>query len=231
MASLLYLAPVVLLLLPWVVSLLPGRRAKGLPPGNEMCQATIGREQRLIVSRTAHLAHCRKSPHDTASPPRSQVCCVRDEDRLLTYLPRLLTLQRFTQLAKIYGSIFSLKIGSGTIVVFSTAKPAIEVMDKHSLLSSNRPPSYILAQRVFRGNHPMYMAPADRWKVRRKLYHQVLQESVVNKVHVPLVEAESLQLVRDICSKPEDLMLHPGRYSNSVTMCLGKRKKIIVMMV
>lgn len=107
------------------------------------------------------------------------------------------------------------------MVVFNSAKPAIEVMDKQSLHSSNRPPSYILAQRVFRGNHPMYMAPAERWKLRRKLYHQILQESVVNKVHVPLIEAESCQLLRDVCSKPEDLMLHPGRYSNSVTMSIG----------
>ncbi|KAL9619846.1 MAG: hypothetical protein Q9160_005586 [Pyrenula sp. 1 TL-2023] len=106
------------------------------------------------------------------------------------------------------------------MVVFNSAKPAIEVMDKQSLHSSNRPPSYILAQRVFHGNHPMYMAPAERWKLRRKLYHQILQESVVNKIHIPLVEAESCQLVRDICSKPADLMLHPGRYSNSVVMCL-----------
>ena len=134
---------------------------------------------------------------------------------------------RFTEFAKIYGPIFSLKVGSGTMVVFNSAKPAIEVMDKQSLLSSNRPPSYILAQRVFRGNHPMYMAPADRWKLRRKLYHQVLQESVVNKIQVPIVEAESWQLIRDICSKPKDLMLHPGRYSNSVTMSLGKRKKCL----
>ncbi|KAK8108236.1 uncharacterized protein PG998_010249 [Apiospora kogelbergensis] len=180
MASLLILTPVILLLLLWIASLMPGGRAKNLPPG----------PRTLPFLGNMHM------------------------------IPRRRLDLKFSQLAKIYGPVFSLKVGSGTMVVFNSAKPAIEVMDKQSLYSSNRPPSSILSHGVFRGNHPMYMAPAERWKLRRKLYHQILQESVLNKLYIPLIEAESCQLVRDVCSKPEDLMLHPGRYSNSVIMSL-----------
>ena len=49
----------------------------------------------------------------------------------------------------------------------------------------------------------------------------MLQESRCDKKHVPLHEAESSQLVRDICLDPGALMLHPGRFSNGITMSMG----------
>ena len=69
----------------------------------------------------------------------------------------------------------------------------------------------------------MFMDADERWKLRRKLYFQLLQESRCNKDHISLIEAEASQLVRDICLEPTSLMYHPGRYSNSITMSLGKQ--------
>ncbi|XXH01658.1 hypothetical protein Hte_008018 [Hypoxylon texense] len=93
-------------------------------------------------------------------------------------------------------------------------------MDKRSLHYSDRPPSYVVGHLVFEGNHPMFMNSDERWKLRRKLYHQVFQESKCNNEHIALLEAESSQLVRDIVLDPTALMHHPGRYSNSITMSL-----------
>lgn len=107
------------------------------------------------------------------------------------------------------------------MVVLSNAIDAGRLMDKRSLHSSNRPPSYIIGDLVFEGNHPMFMNADERWKLRRKLYHQMLQESMCDKVHIPLLEAESTQLVRDICREPGDLTLHPGRMTNSIMMSLS----------
>ena len=132
-----------------------------------------------------------------------------------------LTISSYTEWAKSYGSIFSLKIGQGTMVVLSSAKDAGRIMDKRSLHYSNRPSSYVVGDLVFEGDHPMFMNADERWKLRRKLYHQIFQESRCNKEHVALLEAESCQLVRDIALDPGALMLHPGRYSNSITMSLG----------
>lgn len=50
----------------------------------------------------------------------------------------------------------------------------------------------------------------------------MMQESMCNKKHLALNEAESCQPVRDLCLDPENLMLHPGRYSNSMIMSLGE---------
>ena len=76
----------------------------------------------------------------------------------------------------------------------------------------------------------MFMNADAPWKLRRKLYHQLVQEARCDKEHVPLLEAESSQLVRDLCLNPGALMVHPGRFSNSITMSMGmvpsrKRRK------
>ncbi len=107
------------------------------------------------------------------------------------------------------------------MIVLSSARDAVRLMDKRSAHYSHRPPSHIIGDLVFDGDHPMFMSADERWKLRRKLYHQMLQETMCNKQHIPLLEAESSHLLRDICRDPDALMLHPGRFSNSVTMSLG----------
>ncbi|KAI1083643.1 cytochrome P450 2D18 [Whalleya microplaca] len=136
----------------------------------------------------------------------------------LHLVPRTGLHLKYTKWARSYGSIFSLKIGQWPMIVLSSAVDAGRLMDKRSLHYSNRPPSYVIGDLVFNGNHPMFMNADERWKLRRKLYHQILQESICNKEHITLLEAESSQLLRDIALDPGALMLHPGRFSNSIMM-------------
>ncbi|KAI0393708.1 cytochrome P450 2D18 [Xylariaceae sp. FL0594] len=138
----------------------------------------------------------------------------------LHQIPRTGLHLKYTKWAQQYGPIFSLKIGKWPMVVLSTAADAGRVMDKRSLHYSDRPASYVIGDLVFRGNHPMFMDANERWKLRRKLYHQILQESKCNTQHIALLEAESTQLIRDIALHPNELMLHPGRFSNSIMMCM-----------
>ncbi|KAK5996476.1 Cytochrome P450 monooxygenase [Cladobotryum mycophilum] len=126
----------------------------------------------------------------------------------------------FTNWAKTYGSIFSVKIGHGTMVVLTSAYHATQLLDKRSAKYSHRPPSYVVGDLVFGGDHPMFMDPDERWKLRRKLYFQLMNESRCNTEHVRLIEAESTKLLRDICLEPENVMQHPGRYTNSVISSL-----------
>ncbi|KAK0615700.1 cytochrome P450 [Bombardia bombarda] len=138
----------------------------------------------------------------------------------LTHIPKTGIHLRFAEWANQYGSVFSLKIGHGTIVVLSSFYHATELLDKRSLHYSNRPPSHVVGKLVFRGDHPMFMDPDERWKLRRKLYNQLISGTRCTKDHMPLIEAESVQLLRDLCLEPEGLMRHPGRVSNSIIMTL-----------
>lgn len=47
-------------------------------------------------------------------------------------------------------------------------------------------------------------------------------ESMVNKHHIPLIEAEAVQMVHDLVADPAHHMRHPKRFSNSIIMSLGK---------
>ncbi|KAL4993008.1 hypothetical protein BDV10DRAFT_190364 [Aspergillus recurvatus] len=114
----------------------------------------------------------------------------------------------------------ALQIGRGTMVVLTSAFHAIQLLDKRSAHTSNRPPSYVLGDLVFKGDHPMFMNADERWKLRRKLYFQLVNEARCNTEHIRLVDAEAIQLVRDMCLVPSSLMYHPGRFSNSIIMSL-----------
>ncbi|KAJ5150462.1 cytochrome P450 [Penicillium coprophilum] len=135
-------------------------------------------------------------------------------------LPRAGIHLHFTKWAKKYGAILPIKIGRGTMVVLSSPHDAVQILDRQAAYTSHRPPSYILGELVFKGDHPMFMDADERWKLRRKLYFQLVNEARCNAEHLGLIEAEATQLLLDICLEPESLMYHPGRYSNSIIMSL-----------
>lgn len=77
-----------------------------------------------------------------------------------------------------------------------------------------------MANLISGGDHVLLMDYGAQWRGTRKLLHASLMEKVVDDQHVPVQEAEARQMLRDYLSKPEDHMLHPKRYSNSVTMSI-----------
>lgn len=127
---------------------------------------------------------------------------------------------RFTEWAKQYGGLYSLKIGTGTAIVITDRRIVKELVDRKSSKYSNRPESYV-AHTITGGSHLLAMQYGPLWRSFRKLIHQHFMESMVEKSHVKVQNAEAVQMVRDFCLWPEKHMLHPKRYSNSITMSLG----------
>jgi hypothetical protein len=68
----------------------------------------------------------------------------------------------------------------------------------------------------------LLMDNTPRWRLMRKLIHQDLTESVCDKEHSKLHEAESVQLLHDMLQSPDDWVLHLKRFSNSIIMSIGK---------
>lgn len=126
---------------------------------------------------------------------------------------------QFSEWAKQYGGLYSLKLGTGTAVVITDRRVVKQLIDKKSSLYSDRPKSYV-ANLISSGDHILLMAHGQQWRSTRKLLHGSLMEKVVNEQHLPLQEAEARQMLRDYLQKPEDHMLHPKRFSNSVTMSI-----------
>jgi cytochrome P450 family 619 len=129
---------------------------------------------------------------------------------------------RLDQWAKEYGPIYSLKIAHQTSIVITDRRLVKELMDKRSSITSNRPKAHIADQMVYGGDDIIFMQSNNpHWKVARRFMHQNFMGSMVDKQHMPLLNAEAVQMIRDMITMPEDFMKHPKRFANSFMMSVG----------
>ncbi|KAI4126603.1 MAG: hypothetical protein LQ338_003653 [Usnochroma carphineum] len=92
-----------------------------------------------------------------------------------------------------------------------------ETVDKKSTLYNHRPPSFVSHDLITKGDHLLVMHYGTQWRTFRKLIHQHLTDAMVESQHLRIVNAEAVQLVRDYLLYPDDHMLHPKRFSNSIS--------------
>lgn len=104
-------------------------------------------------------------------------------------------------------------------------------IDKKSSIYSHRPPSYVSHDLITKGNHLLVMFYGDKWRTFRRFIHQHLTENMVEHEHLSIVNAEAIQLVRDYMVSPEDHMLHPKRFSNSITNSIGLSIILVLVVV
>ncbi|KAK3937785.1 phenol 2-monooxygenase [Diplogelasinospora grovesii] len=145
---------------------------------------------------------------------------IADPASKLETIPTTRTHLKFTEWAKQYGGIFSLKVGPGTSIVITSPRLIRELIDKKSSIYSHRPVSYVGNGIISGGDHLLIMQYSDRWRTCRKLVHQYFMEQMVVKEHVKVVDAEAVQMARDFLAEPEGHMKHPKRFSNSIIMSL-----------
>lgn len=126
---------------------------------------------------------------------------------------------QFTKWARQYGGIYSLKLGTGTAAVITDRRLVKELIDKRSSKYAERPKSYV-ANLISGGDHILLMQYGQQWRDTRKLLHGAFMEKVVEEHYLRIQEAEARQMLRDYLLEPENHMLHPKRYSNSITMSI-----------
>jgi len=141
-----------------------------------------------------------------------------DQVYVQAFLPNL----RFTEWAKKYGGMFSLKLGPGNVVVLTDRRIIKQLLDKKASTSSNRPVSLVTQNLITEGDHMLLMDNTPRWRLMRKLIHQDLTESLCDREHSKLHQAESVQLLYDMLHNPDDWVFHLKRFSNSIIMSIGK---------
>ncbi|KAJ7621343.1 cytochrome P450 [Roridomyces roridus] len=124
--------------------------------------------------------------------------------------------QEFTEWAKQYGGMYSLKMGSTTAIVLSDASVVKEFLEKRSATTSDRPVRHIIE--LVTGRLELgFSQYNDTWRTLRKAAHAILTQKATEN-HLPIQEAESTQLLHDILCTPQFFYQHVGRYSNSVIL-------------
>ena len=127
---------------------------------------------------------------------------------------------RFTEWARTYGGIFSLKLGPATAVVITDRRLVKQLLDKKGNVYSNRPESYVANELITGGDHLLMMQYGPKWRLFRRLLQNHFNETRCAQEHIALVEAEAVQMMHDFMETPQDLMLHPKRFSNSIITSL-----------
>ncbi|KAK7040225.1 hypothetical protein VNI00_010031 [Paramarasmius palmivorus] len=108
---------------------------------------------------------------------------------------------KFTEWARQYGGIFSLKIGSQTIIVLNTMEHAKGLLDKRNATTANRPRNHVFGM-VGKEHAFAYTAANSAWRAQRKIANTVLAPTAL-PAHAPLQYAETCQTLYDILHTPE----------------------------
>ncbi|KAJ6498501.1 cytochrome P450 [Mycena vitilis] len=130
---------------------------------------------------------------------------------------------KFTEWARQYGGLVSLKLGSGTAIIITDVAAVRELMDKRSASTADRPPMHV-GEVVTQGMDLVLARYNGNWRTLRKAAHAILTPQASIR-HLPIQIAETVQLVRDILHSPEQFYNDLQRYSSSVILSVlyGKR--------
>ncbi|KAJ7610299.1 cytochrome P450 [Mycena polygramma] len=141
----------------------------------------------------------------------------------INIFPKVLAYYQFARWASEYGDIYSLKMGSGTVIVLQSAQAVLEVKDRQSGATADRPPSHFL-DIIHQGNNLTFSHYGDTWRVMRKAAHSILTAKA-SIAHQPIQDAESTQLMYELLTAPKDFYDSIRRFSSSVILAVtyGKR--------
>ncbi|KAF7166314.1 hypothetical protein CNMCM6106_002172 [Aspergillus hiratsukae] len=120
------------------------------------------------------------------------------------------------QWAKEYGPIYSLILGTKTMVVLSSDTVVKELLDKRSANYSDRPDMFI-GQRIASGNlRLVVMRYGDNWRMIHRMIHNFLNIKAA-VTYVPYQDLENKFLLEGLLDTPDDLLRHIRRYTYSLS--------------
>ena len=114
--------------------------------------------------------------------------------------PRYAHLYFQEQARKFNSDICSFKVFDGTLIVLNSATATHDLFDKRSQSFDGRPPNWLTADYICRGQH-ILLARKKENQVLRKLWNKMLGNNVISN-YVELQEAESCAVLYNIMQKP-----------------------------
>lgn len=112
--------------------------------------------------------------------------------------------------AKQYGPIYSLIIGTKTLIVLSSPEGVKELMDRRSNIYSSRPDLYISQDLISGGYRMVLMKYDEKWRMIRKMCHSLLNVQAA-RTYVPYQVLENKQMLNDLLDTPDDFVNHMRR--------------------
>ncbi|KAI1816873.1 putative cytochrome P450 [Poronia punctata] len=122
---------------------------------------------------------------------------------------------QFQQWAEEYGPIYSLMLGSKTMIVLSSDHAIKDLLDKRSAIYSDRMDMYIGQTIISGGLRVLMMHYGPTWRKVRGIMHKLLNVHAA-RAFAPFQVLENQQMLHDILNDPKDYTQHVRRYANSL---------------
>ncbi|PKS08389.1 hypothetical protein jhhlp_005333 [Lomentospora prolificans] len=123
---------------------------------------------------------------------------------------------QFEKWAREYGPVYSLILGTKTMVVLSSDKAVKDLLDKRSNKYSHRQEMYVGQTLCSGGLRVLMMGYGPQWRSARKMIHGLLNVSAA-KSYVPYQILENKQMLHEMLVDPDRFLYHIRRYSNALT--------------
>ncbi|KAH7093538.1 putative cytochrome P450 oxidoreductase [Paraphoma chrysanthemicola] len=123
---------------------------------------------------------------------------------------------QFQKWAQEYGPVYSLILGSKTLVVLSSDQAVKDLLDKKSGVYSHRQDMYIGQTLCSGGLRILMMGYTAKWRAARKLVHGLLNVNI-SRSYVPYQMLENKQMLYELLQQPDDFVKHIRRYTNALT--------------
>ncbi|KAG8921947.1 hypothetical protein FRC03_004745 [Tulasnella sp. 419] len=137
----------------------------------------------------------------------------------LLLLPKQNAYVKFTEWARQYGSVFSLKVSSGTVVVLSSMEAVYEIMEKNGSITSDRPNRAHLIRIFGEGGVMTQIQYGPTYRTWRRAANEMFKPSACTQ-NIPIVQAEVNQLMADMLDHPERFYEDIKRTAMSISFSL-----------
>ncbi|KAF9560813.1 putative CyP450 monooxygenase [Agrocybe pediades] len=132
-------------------------------------------------------------------------------------IPQGYAWQTYNEWAKTYGDIFRFEVFGQTTIILNSLKAAMELLDKRSSNSSDRP-RLVMADELMGWEWDFaHMAYSDRWRRHRRVFHQYFQPRNLASYY-PIQKKVTANLLSQLGRSPENFAAHIRQHVGSVVL-------------
>ncbi|KAG1851316.1 cytochrome P450 [Suillus subalutaceus] len=123
-------------------------------------------------------------------------------------MPRVKPWLTFTEWGKKYGDITHIEVLGRHIIVLNSVETAMEMMDRKSVLYSDRPVLPMIGELVGWKDSLPFLSYGDRLRQQRKNIQRVIGSRAAVDVYNEIEEVETLRFLKRVLAKPDRLQEH-----------------------
>ncbi|KAK0501150.1 cytochrome P450 [Armillaria luteobubalina] len=124
----------------------------------------------------------------------------------------------FAKWGEKYGDIVSVSFLGRRLIVINSVQMAIDILEKKSLIYSDRPVVGMVGELVGWKNSTIFMSYGTRFRNDRRLTHQLFGNSVNMMRFLSMLEKETHRSLKDILNEPEGLSEHIRKAAGAIIL-------------